>query len=93
MFAERLHSSLNRIGKRLGNERHRQLAQIMDQALAAQDRSGDIEPHRAWISLLLTHYYDPMYAHQRDKKAARIVFSGDRQAVLAYLREHMVHAN
>ncbi|HLR78631.1 MAG TPA: tRNA 2-selenouridine(34) synthase MnmH, partial [Burkholderiaceae bacterium] len=61
-------------------------------ALAAQRHTGDIDAHRAWISLLLTHYYDPMYAHQHDEKAARVVFSGDRQAVLAFLQERVTAA-
>lgn len=92
LFAQRLHSSLDRIRKRLGSERHRELAHIMDTALAAQRHTGDIDAHRAWINLLLTHYYDPMYVHQRDEKAARVVFSGDRQAVLAFLQERVTAA-
>ena len=37
--------------------------------------------------MLLREYYDPMYAFQRQKKGARIEFSGDQKAVLEYLRE------
>lgn len=86
MFAQRLRQSLDKIQKRLGGLRHQQLAAIMDAALAEQARSGNVDGHRAWIESLLTGYYDPMYRHQRQDKADRIVFTGDEDAVLDYLR-------
>jgi tRNA 2-selenouridine synthase len=85
-FAERLHQSLDRITKRLGGERHQRLSALMDQALLEQKRSGAVELHQGWIEGLLREYYDPMYVYQRESKAARIVFAGDQQAVLDYLR-------
>ena len=54
---------------------------------ADQLRSGDHESHRSWVELLLTDYYDPMYAYQRESKAPRIEFSGNQAAVLDYLRQ------
>ena len=33
----------------------------MQSALAEQASSGDTSLHLAWITLLLTRYYDPMY--------------------------------
>ena len=33
------------------------------------------------------HYYDPMYAYQRQSRAPRIVFEGARSEVMAYWRE------
>ncbi|OZI38554.1 tRNA 2-selenouridine(34) synthase MnmH [Bordetella genomosp. 10] len=86
LFAQRLRQSLDKIQKRLGGLRHQQLVAVMDAALAEQTRSGDVQGHRAWIEALLTGYYDPMYRHQRESKADRIVFAGDAAAVLAYLR-------
>jgi len=91
LFAQRLRQSLDKIQKRLGGLRHQQLAAIMDAALAEQARSGDVEGHRAWIESLLTGYYDPMYRHQRQSKADRIIFTGDEGAVLAYLQQR--HGN
>ncbi|MBB5215934.1 tRNA 2-selenouridine(34) synthase MnmH [Parapusillimonas granuli] len=85
-FADRLRLSLDRIARRLGDERHRQLAQRMDAALDAQRRSGAVDLHRGWIERLLVDYYDPMYAYQRKSKAARIEFAGTRREVLEYLR-------
>ncbi|WP_271411435.1 tRNA 2-selenouridine(34) synthase MnmH [Pseudomonas sp. Q1-7] len=86
-FAERLRQSLDNILKRLGGERHQRMAALMDQALAEQQASGQVDLHRGWIEGLLREYYDPMYAFQRESKASRIEFAGDQAAVLAYLRQ------
>lgn len=86
-FAERLRQSLRNILKRLGGERYQRLAAIMDAALVEQQRNGAVDLHRGWIEALLGEYYDPMYAYQRASKAPRIEFSGERQAVVEYLRE------
>lgn len=85
-FAERMRVSLRNIVKRLGGECYQRLAKIMDDALAEQERSGSVDLHCAWIEGLLSEYYDPLYAAQRDSKAARIEFSGDSLAVAQYLR-------
>ncbi|MCU7645833.1 tRNA 2-selenouridine(34) synthase MnmH [Pseudomonas piscis] len=87
LFAQRLLESLNKIRKRLGGERHQRLLALMQQALAEQERSGAVELHRGWIQGLLSEYYDPMYAFQRESKGARIEFVGDHAAVLDYLRQ------
>ncbi|MFJ3522246.1 tRNA 2-selenouridine(34) synthase MnmH [Pseudomonas sp. NPDC090203] len=85
-YAERLKQSLASITRRLGGERYQRLAAIMDSALQEQERSGDVEQHRAWISAMLGEYYDPMYAYQRDNKHPRIEFAGDQQAIVEYLQ-------
>ena len=84
---QQLLDGLDRLARRLGGERHERLRALMQLALAEQQRSGAVEPHRDWIVVLLRDYYDPMYAHQRADKADRIVFAGERDAVLAYLRQ------
>jgi len=87
-FAEQMRQSLKNIVKRLGHERYSHLAGQMDAALARQQADGDVSLHRAWIAGLLRDYYDPMYVSQRQRKADRIVFRGDHDAVIAYLRQH-----
>lgn len=87
LFSERLLDSLVNIHKRLGGERHQRLQEMMKVALAEQQASGNTELHRGWIEGLLTEYYDPMYAFQRDSKAERFEFSGTQDEVVAYLRE------
>ncbi|MEL7559763.1 tRNA 2-selenouridine(34) synthase MnmH [Stutzerimonas chloritidismutans] len=86
-FTERLQQSLVNISKRLGGECYTRLAAIMDQALAEQASAGSVDLHRGWIEALLKQYYDPMYAYQRESKAARIEFAGEQDAVVEFLRE------
>ncbi|WP_457977570.1 tRNA 2-selenouridine(34) synthase MnmH [Ectopseudomonas composti] len=86
-FAERLLQSLDNIQRRLGGERHTRLRGLMQEALDAQRSTGSVELHRGWIESLLREYYDPMYAYQRDSKASRVEFSGDADALVAYLAE------
>jgi len=87
-FSEHLRLSLRNIAKRLGMERYQRLAAMMDAALNEQQRNGAVDGHLAWIKGLLGEYYDPMYAYQRNNNADRIIFRGDRRAVLAYLRQN-----
>ena len=86
-YAARLLSSLDKLARRLGGDLHQRLRQTMQSALQRQQTSSDVALHRDWITALLRHYYDPMYAYQRQGRADRIVFEGDRAAVCAYLRE------
>ena len=87
-FAARLLESLDKLAKRLGGSLHQALRAVMLRALAQQNSTGDVALHRDWIAALLRHYYDPMYAFQRNNRSDRIVFEGDRPDVMAYLREH-----
>lgn len=85
-FREHLSGSLSRIVKRLGGERFARLNAIMQQALDEQAADGKVDTHRDWIAGLLNEYYDPMYAFQRESKAARVVFAGEQAAVIDYLK-------
>jgi tRNA 2-selenouridine synthase len=91
LFSERLLESLNNVQKRLGGERHRRMLILMEAALAEQARSGAVDLHRDWIEGLLSEYYDPMYAFQREKKGGRIEFAGEQAAVLEYLKVRQKH--
>jgi len=87
LFSQHLLLALTKIQKRLGFQRHAQLASILSAALAEQARSGSLALHREWISILLREYYDPIYAHQRQLKQERIAFCGELAAVVAYLQD------
>ncbi|EHP41504.1 tRNA 2-selenouridine synthase [Cupriavidus basilensis OR16] len=86
-YAARLRDAMAAIAKRLGGTRYERLSALLEQALARQAETGDTDPHLGWIALLLQQYYDPMYAYQREQREARIVFRGERAAVLVFLRE------
>ena len=80
-LANRLQDALDRIQRRLGGLRHRQVSE----QLAAGFSSG---AHKSWVQSLLSFYYDPMYDYQLQKKAPRILFRGDRQAVRRFLETY-----
>ena len=54
---------------------------------SAISHDNDLDQHREWITLLLTDYYDPMYAYQMEKKASRVVFRGNSDAFLSWAKE------
>jgi tRNA 2-selenouridine synthase len=85
-FVEDLRDSLWRIRKRLGGERYMQILTLMEDAIAAH-RRGDAHPHKRWIRCLLQDYYDPMYHWQWQQHDTRVVFRGNRQAVLDFLAQ------
>jgi len=87
-FAASLRSALYNIRKRLGLERYQSLAQLLDAALDAH-RQGDAEGHKAWISVLLKNYYDPMYDYQLQKKQHRVQFRGDAGALRSWVAQSL----
>ena len=87
-WATALTDSLGRIRKRLGGERYREIDHLLRAAIQAQDSDGDLTGHRAWITRLLSDYYDPMYDYQIGRKAERIAFRGTAAEILdAWQRE------
>ncbi|MGL5223969.1 MAG: tRNA 2-selenouridine(34) synthase MnmH [Aeromonas sp.] len=83
-FAAYLTDALARLQRRLGDEGFREINALMQTALTEQAISGATELHLAWITVLLTRYYDPMYLYQLGNKSDRIVFRGDKRACLDY---------
>ncbi|RMG58343.1 MAG: hypothetical protein D6717_03090 [Gammaproteobacteria bacterium] len=79
--------SMNRIRKRLGGERHRELIKRFELALRAQHLTGETEAHREWIGFLLTEYYDPMYHYQMQRSELPVAFRGDAAAVRDWLAQ------
>ena len=86
--ARKLQQDLDRIRKRLGGVRYQQVSRMMQSAFERQRRSGSPDGHRAWIALLLQQYYDPMYEYQLSRREGVKLFSGPRQAVLAWARDN-----
>lgn len=83
MHRDKMLADLDRISKRLGGERHRQVSKIMAAAFDLPYVDGDLSLHRQWIGFLLEKYYDPMYEYQLKKRAGAQLFQGDRDAVVA----------
>jgi tRNA 2-selenouridine synthase len=87
-WSEHLQNALNKIQRRLGGVRHKQLNAILTDAIEKQRSTGDAEHHKTWIEILLVDYYDPMYDFQTSRKEERVVFRGQQDEVLAYLKSH-----
>ncbi|MBN4063812.1 tRNA 2-selenouridine(34) synthase MnmH [Cardiobacterium sp. AH-315-I02] len=84
-WAEKLHESVDKIQRRLGGVRYKQLKTLLMNAIAQQQSTSIAESHKEWITILLADYYDPMYDFQLEKKQDRVVFKGQQDEVLAYL--------
>ncbi|MCG9732103.1 tRNA 2-selenouridine(34) synthase MnmH [Shewanella sp. Isolate13] len=84
-FSQYLAQSITGIKKRLGGKQHDELQAMITHALSLQTSQNDTSAHLAWIERLLIKYYDPMYQYQIDKKAERIIFKGDHDAMHQWL--------
>lgn len=85
-WTEQLQNSINKIQRRLGGVRHKELIALLNTAISKQT-SGDMEFHKQWIKVLLVDYYDPMYDYQLSKNKDRIEFKGNQSDVFDYLSE------
>lgn len=75
-------SNLEKIRKRLGNERYLEVQTSLHRAYHSQN----VEDHLNWLTLLLRNYYDPMYDYQLERKKDRVVFQGSKPEVQEFLR-------
>ncbi|SMN15525.1 Selenophosphate-dependent tRNA 2-selenouridine synthase [uncultured Candidatus Thioglobus sp.] len=85
-FANYWLRSLEKIQKRLGLERYKALLKMLNNALLHYQQ-GDSSYFYPVVEILLVDYYDPMYNYQIQKKMDRVVFNGNADAVLAYLKK------
>lgn len=83
-WSQQLLGSIDKIQRRLGGVRHKELKALLNQAIQ-QQISGNSESHKEWIKVLLLDYYDPMYNYQLSKKQDRVIFRGQESEVLEYL--------
>ncbi|KAA0449465.1 MAG: tRNA 2-selenouridine(34) synthase MnmH [Candidatus Thioglobus sp.] len=86
-FANYWLESLQKIQKRLGLERYKSLLIMVNDALMRYQKQGDNSGFYPVIETLLIDYYDPMYDYQIQKKMDRVVFKGDSDAILHYLKD------
>ena len=85
-WAEQLLASVDKIQRRLGGVRHKELKALLSDAIQ-QQLSGNTEAHKEWINVLLVDYYDPMYDYQLSKKQERVVFKGKHDDIYDYLTQ------
>lgn len=87
IWCSQLHESIDKIKRRLGGERHKQLKALLSDAIQQQQSSNNLDSHKNWIKTLLVDYYDPMYDFQTSKKLDRVIFRGHQNDVLSFLHE------
>lgn len=87
-WSEQLQLSIDKIQRRLGGVRYKQLKTLLAEAIQQQISTGNADSHKEWIKVLLVDYYDPMYDFQTEKKLDRVIYRGSQKDVLSYLREH-----
>lgn len=80
---ERFGAAVDRIRRRLGAVRHAEVRGTIEAAFSVGRIGSDA--HLVWIERLLEWYYDPMYEHQLTAKHSRILLTGDRKTVRAFL--------
>ncbi|MFT5311825.1 MAG: tRNA 2-selenouridine synthase [Paraglaciecola sp.] len=86
LFSDNLTTGLERLKKRLGNEKYLEIRQALEKALALQQQTGETDAHRQWISPLLLKYYDSSYDYQLAKQQQTILFKGNTEEVEAWLK-------
>lgn len=79
---EDVSAGLDRIQKRLGSERYVKIKALLAQSF----ESGNDMEHKEWIEILLREYYDPMYDYQLKKSSLPVLFEGDVQEVLDFMK-------
>jgi tRNA 2-selenouridine synthase len=79
-------NSFQRIKKRLGGVLLTKLLKIVESAIGEQHSKGDSQGHKAWIKLLLSDYYDPMYDYQLQKRVPLIQFRGTKPQIIDYIK-------
>ena len=87
IWAENVNAGLDRIKKRLGNQVYTELKTLFHDALLQHETPQAQVLYKTWIQKLLTKYYDPMYDYQLSKTPIPIIFRGDKQAVLSFLKK------
>lgn len=86
-WSERLQAAIDKIQRRLGGVRYKELKTLLSNAIEQQQSSGETEHHKEWIKVLLVDYYDPMYDFQIKKKSDQVIFKGNQDGVLNYLNK------
>ena len=80
--------NLQRIQKRLGGDRYRQVRHCFEHALTVFFETGQVAEFYPGIRILLEEYYDPMYRYQIDRKNPEIIFEGPELEFLEWSEDY-----
>jgi len=86
IWVDNVKQRLNKIQKRLGSEFYIRLMKLFEEASAKHGLVEAKTLYLEWITLLLRHYYDPMYDYQIKNSSIPIVFKGAQKEVLDFIK-------
>ena len=79
--------AMKRINRRLGLERYKIVCSLFEDALNEQMKNNSLHLYKVWIAYLLNEYYDPMYDYQIEKNTSKILFRGNSEEIISYIRD------
>jgi tRNA 2-selenouridine synthase len=80
--------SLQRIKKRMGGLKFKQMSERLDHATIMLRDSNDGAGYYQLITVMLTDYYDSMYQHYQTKSEPRLVLRGDWSEIRDWLERN-----
>jgi tRNA 2-selenouridine synthase len=83
---DHLNQSLERIARRLGGVRFKE---VSDELKLAFEKPITVEAHAGWISALLRYYYDPFYERDLKRQQGQIVFEGSANEILEFINSSL----
>lgn len=85
-WAESVNAGLDRIKKRLGSQLHLEFKTMFSEAFEKHETDAGIQLYKKWIEKLLIDYYDPMYDYQLQKSPIPVIFKGNSEEVIDFIR-------
>ena len=82
-------NSFDSVKKRLGGVRYKNLTSTLEKAYDLQRRKNDFNLHKDWIKGLLENYYDPLYDHHLNNLKREILFKGNFNEVLNFIKSNL----
>lgn len=85
-WVDDMQNAVNRIKKRLGGQKFKELNEIFQNALKQQQNTNSLEGYKSFVEFLLLQYYDPMYDYQLAKNSDKVIFQGTFNEILEYMQ-------
>nr|MBA2404389.1 hypothetical protein [Bdellovibrionales bacterium] len=82
--------SLQRIAKKLGGDRYKEVSEELKSAF---EKPKSLDHHAGWITALLRYYYDPFYERDIKKNAHQMIFSGTALEISEFINERLTKEN
>ena len=76
---------LEKIGKKLGKKKTEELKEAIEEAFL---HPVSLNLHKKWILPLLYDYYDPVYQKDLRYNQDKVIFRGNKEEILAFLKQY-----